>query len=418
MKKAFYVFRRLFSRLGGQTVLLWLLMTSVCFTMTYVATIFHTYANISYYAPASEGMQDWLLCNIRSDAVPMGIGRGDKGLRLNEKVDAEIRALPGVEKTADIYWPYYQPSASDPNSFMITAYHSEMLTALGVRDAEDRRIDASPRAGESRSPFWVDYRLRDEYPLGAEYSLQALCWGMGRDLPDVRFYVAGYLNKKSIVPHIISAYSNETLESMMDLSGERYRMILVSDAFEGDEAMQRFAMQVKGIRVSGGAQAREEEIDRQLRGKGLGTCIAYQTIVDQYDVWISHLTSNNTAKVWFMLPMSFIALIGLQALLFDRLRRLNAVMNLCGMPARAWIGGWLMLLAALLLLPLALGFAMFVVLQRLSIVYPLVISLPPRLIFLVPIGAILFAFCFLSVLPTIISVLRSKPIDLLREAEQ
>ena len=71
-----------------------------------------------------------------------------------------------------------------------------------------------------------------------------------------------------------------------------------------------------------------------------------------------------------------------------------------------------------LLLPLALGFAMFVVLQRLSIVYPLVISLPPRLIFLVPIGAILFAFCFLSVLPTIISVLRSKPIDLLREAEQ
>ena len=53
MKKAFYVFRRLFSRLGGQTVLLWLLMTFVCFTMTYVATILHTSSNIRYYAPTS-----------------------------------------------------------------------------------------------------------------------------------------------------------------------------------------------------------------------------------------------------------------------------------------------------------------------------------------------------------------------------
>lgn len=413
MKKAFYVFRRLFSRLGGQTVLLWLLMTFVCFTMTYVATIFHTYANISYYAPASEGMQDWLLCNIRSDAVPMGVG--GEALRMKEKVEAGIEALPGVEKTADVY-RLYKESAASARAFRVTAYNSEMLTALGVRDAEDKRIDASPRAGESRSPFWVDYRLRNEYPLGAEYSLQTLC--SGPDLPDVRFYVAGYLNKKSIVPYIMSAYSHESLEDIMDLSGNDYQIILVSDAFESDEAMQNYAMQVEGIRVTGGAQAREEEIDRQLRAKGLGTCTAFQSILDRYDVVISTITSNNTATVWFMLPMSLIALIGLQALLFDRLRRLNAVMNLCGMPVRAWIGGWLMLLAALLLLPLALGFAMFVVLQRLSIVYPLVISLPPRLIFLVPIGAILFAFCFLSVLPTIISVLRSKPIDLLREAEQ
>lgn len=408
MSKAFYVFKRLFSHLGGQMIPVWLLVAYATFNLTYVCTIYETHKNIRYYAPDEAQMERWVF-------YEGTVAFTDDLIRAQREMDA-LNALPGVERAACQYnVSYIGPRLSGYT--VVDAYPSDLLNALGIRDERGERIAVRCTPEDDRFPVWVDSRLKGEVALGAEIPL-SLTYGKGAEEPPFSFYVAGYLNRQNAVPRFSGMQLQPTLEDIMDLEGYSYHMVAVADGLERLPGALKRTAQVKALRLSVPAAEGVASLDAAVRKKGMGNCVSYQQILDRYDATETTLSDTNTSTVWFMLPMSVIGLIGVQALLFERLKRLSAVLNLCGMPVKSWLGGWLLLLAALLLVPLLLGFLAFVVLQRLNIVYPLAVGLPARAVFLLPVGGILYAVCFLSVLPTILSILHAKPIELMREAEQ
>lgn len=409
MSKAFYVFKRLFSHLGGQMIPVWLLVAYATFNLTYVCTIYETHENIRYYAPDEAQMERWLLYNGT-------VAFTDDLARANQEISA-LNALPGVERVACCYSAAY--AGPRPSSYTtVNAYPSDLLNALGIRDEGGERITVHCTPEDDHFPVWVDSRLKGEIALGEEIPLTSIRFGKGKEEAPFSFYVAGYLNRRNAVPRFFGMQRSPTLEDIMDLEGYSCHIVAVADGLERLPGALENATQVKALRLSGPAAEGVDFLDAALRNKGMGSCVSYQRILDRYDATETTLSDTNTSTVWFMMPMSVIGLIGVQALLFERLKRLSAVLNLCGMPVRSWLGGWLLLLVALLLVPLLLGFLAFVVLQRLNIVYPLAVGLPARAVFLLPVGGILYAVCFLSVLPTILSILHAKPIDLIREAEQ
>ncbi len=407
MRKAIYVFRQLFAQLGTGVMVVFMMIAVTSYNLTYWITIRYTHQNILFYAPDALQMEQWAFLNVSLDLL-----QDDHQTTL---LSQAVNRLPGVVQMAESQTFYFP--MQDGRVVNVDAYSTPLLNALGMRASQGQRIAWNASVQDVGYPVWVDARLKGVWPIGAAIPLlrsahEPLLY------PGISFYVAGHLNYRNAVVRLSGMQPRSTLEDIMDMSGDVYHMVTVADWMEGLTEYRTDATITRCLQLEGPSKDYIKSLDAEVRSKAIGFCATYQQLLDRYNSTEEALSKSYASTIWFMLPMSVIGLIGLQAILFERLKRLSAVLNLCGMPRSAWLNGWILLLASILLVPTVLGFWAFVVLQRLNIVYPLTMGLPARIGFLLPVGMILYTVCFLSVLPTIWCIRYAKPINLLREADQ
>lgn len=390
MKKAWYAFRNVLPMFRARILMLWFFLLYTSFLLSYFFSIYQTQQAFLGNAPTAERMQSYLLVSTTAYANL----RADQYTARRESMES----LEGVEKLERIY-----VAVCRENGATTFAYPSDMLNQMDLRDESNRPLTCEMQAEEGAYPVWVDSRLKHALPIGTPLSFTCLSATGDQASPLLGSYrVVGYLNRDHFSltwGGLTSVYPN-----LMDIMATGYggmSMITVSDAVDGDPAYDTCMPPVLCLRTEGTASAHVDFVRSALQKKGIGTCYTYEEVVYNTKQNIRPFLYSTAASLCYLLPMSLLAMFGMQQLLISRLRHTRAVLQLCGMTRDTWTGAWLLVLCFMTALPSVLGYTIFVAAQRLNLIYPLSGAVAPSAGWIAVILLIQYVFGLLGLIPTL-----------------
>lgn len=391
MKKARFVLRYILPVFRGRIFMLWIFILYSSFLFTYFFTIWQSQQAFLTYAPDAENMRNYLVVGTDSDSDLTT----EDFLSRNQAI-AEAEGVEGLAGVYDIF--------CEQNGFSAVAYPSDLLNQMELRDENHQLIQMDVEKTDAY-PVWVDIRLKSKLPIGTP--LTFVFWNINSDemiQAPGSYDVAGYLNREHVSLNwggLSSTYPS--LGDVMTTGYNGMAMLTVSDAFEGDPAYSACMPPVLLVKTKGDAAQWSATVNQSLQRKGIGSCFAYSELVYNTKHNTQPFLSGTAGNLCYLLPMSLLAMFGMQQLLISRLRHTQAVLSLCGMSQRVWIGAWMMATAFMTVLPSVLGYFLFVILQRFDLMYPLAGAVAPSLWWLAVIALIQYVVGLVGLFPSLMA---------------
>ncbi len=397
MKKVFYAFRHILPVFHGRILVFWLLILYTSFFFSYFFSVYHTRRTFLFQSPQAESMENMLLINFPYDQITP-----EECTKRNEL----IAHSDGVAGIVGIYH-----LIEDQLAYTAFAYPSSLLNQMKLKDDHNGAIQTNYQYGDAR-PVWIDARLKSRLPLGTSLSFSALSHITGSITKPTtdEYYVAGYLNKDHITITWGGLQGFPTLSDIINTGHHSMYMITLSDGMEKNPENDQYMLPVLLVQTEGPAVQWRTSLHNALAQKGIGSVYTYGEVIDNTRLDTQSFLDSTAGNLIYLLPMSLFALFGMQQLLMNRLRRTQSVLTLCGMEQHIWVKAWLLALSFMLLLPSILGYVLFVVLQRMDIMYPLSTAVAPPISSLLIIILILYILGIIGLIPTLLSQKNNLPV--------